>query len=196
MFGSLLTGSTTLISKDGSKYGGSVGGASGVVFDQLEVRTLSNADAGSYYCQVRFPGNGSFAVPSQQLALFTPEVFGGRFPPCSGFSPNFVREELCAPALLATPPPPATSVTPQDGGGDGGNGAGEGRGSGGSGPTTDPALVWGLVTGAAIFMLAAIVLSGLACYCSLSMLTKDRSNDDFVQRRNPKSEAPIGKSQL
>ena len=62
----------------------------------LEIKTLTNRDAGSYSCQAEFT-NGSRTDESQRLNLFTTAVYTNQqLPTCSQFQFRFSTTQKCA----------------------------------------------------------------------------------------------------
>ena len=154
VFRSLAIGTTSILSTTGTKYIITPRSSTSLVSSQLRVESLSDSDAGDYVCQVQFR-NGSLANPSQELRLFSSEIFDSlRISPCSQFSPQDVSEERCA--LTATSvafTPSSSSAIPQPT-----------QPGGGSGVNRD-VIVWSIVGGLAGFIVLLVLLAIGACLC-------------------------------
>lgn len=79
---------------------------------QLQVNSLTDSDAGVYACQIQL-FNGTRATPSQQLALFSPDVFSVQeLAPCSRFEAQSETAEQCAIIDIIDNPLPTTTGSP------------------------------------------------------------------------------------
>ncbi len=146
----------TITESDKYKINPSV--TSGRIRSTLEIKTLTNTDAGSYSCQAEFT-NGSRTGESQRLNLFTESVFTNlRYPECVRFSES-TTEQKCAGQVssntVTTTVTTTATTTTSSGGGAGGGGA--------EGAVLEPALIAVVV----IAILLVITASTIVCCCIL-----------------------------
>ena len=130
---------------------------SSLVRSEISVGSFQGADAGSYYCQVRFE-NGSLAMPSQRLDVFVEEVYESlRLGACS-LQVQSVRDELCAlvgEVGEGEPLPGARTTTTTAADDDDGN---PGNGGGGGGGNDVDVVLWAVLGGVGVFIFLAVVL--------------------------------------
>ena len=153
------TMTVSILSSTGSKYTITPGASISLARSQLRVETLSDSDAGAYYCQIRFL-NGSLATRSQEMDVFTSQVFSAlNQPPCSQFTAQSTRLSTCALANgIGVPPSTPTQMASENTGGGGGGGGGL--------TNTRDIVLWTVVGGVALFIALAVLIVISLLFCN------------------------------